>query len=49
MAALDLEYVDELLSLIAEYGIGINLTSNHFQSDPSAKPAKDYFIEDDEG
>ena len=49
MAALDLEYVDELLALIAEYGIGMHLTGNHFQSDPSAPPLKDYFTEDDEG
>jgi transcriptional regulator with XRE-family HTH domain len=47
MDMLDLEYVDELLTLIAEYGIGMHLTGNHFQSDPSAKPVEDYFTEDD--
>jgi hypothetical protein len=45
MDALDLDRVDELLTLLAHYGVGPELSRDYFQSDPSAKPSKDFFTE----
>ena len=45
MDALDLDYVSELLDLLAQYGVGPELSRDYFQSDPSAKPAKDFFTD----
>ena len=47
MDALDLDRVGDLMTLLAQYGIGPELSRDYFQSDPSAKPAKDYFTEGD--
>lgn len=46
MDALDLDRVDDLLRLLAQYGIGPELSRDYHQSDPSARPAKDYFTEE---
>jgi len=45
MDALDLEEVRDLFALAAQYGAGPELTRDYFQSDPSAKPVKDFFTE----
>jgi hypothetical protein len=45
MDALDLDHVSDLLDLLAQYGVGPELSRDYFQSDPSAKPAKDFFTE----
>ena len=47
MEALELDSVRELLALLAQYGVGPELSRDYFQSDPSAKPAKDFFSEGD--
>ena len=47
MDALDLDHVSDLLDLLAQYGVGPELSRDYFQSDPSAKPAKDFFTEGD--
>jgi hypothetical protein len=47
MDALDLNHVDELLDLLAQYGVGPALSRDYFQSDPSAKPVQDFFTEGD--
>ena len=47
MEALDLDNVRELHALLAQYGVGPELSSDYFQSDPSAKPVRDFFTEDD--
>ena len=47
MDALDLDEVRDLFALVAQYGIPPELTRDYFQSDPSAKPAKDFFTEGD--
>jgi hypothetical protein len=47
MAALDLEHVRDLLALLAQYGVGPELSSDYFQSDPSAPPVKDFFTEEE--
>ena len=47
MEALDLDSVRELLGLLALYGVGPELSRDYYQSDPSAKPVKDYFTEGD--
>lgn len=46
MDQLDIDHVDELFDLLAQYGLWPELTPDPYQSDPSAKPAKDYFTED---
>jgi hypothetical protein len=43
--ALDLNHVDELLDLLAQYGVGPELPRDYYQSDPSAKPVRDSFTE----
>ena len=47
MDALDLDEVRDLFALVAQYGVGPELSRDYFQSDPSAKPAKDFFTEGD--
>jgi hypothetical protein len=47
MDALDLDHVSDLLDLLAQYGVGPELSRDYFQSDPSAKPVQDYFTEGD--
>jgi hypothetical protein len=47
MDALDLDGVRDLLALLAQYGVGPELSPDYFQSDPSAKPVKDFFTEGD--
>ena len=45
MDALDLDHVRELLNLLARYGVPPELSPDYYQSDPSAKPVKDFFTE----
>jgi len=45
MDALDLQYVHELLDLLAQYQIPPDDSPAYWQSDPSAKPLKDYFTD----
>jgi len=47
MDALDLDNVRDLFALVAQYGIPPELTRDYFQSDPSAKPVKEFFTEGD--
>ena len=46
MDALDLDNVRDLHSLLAQYGVGPELSRDYFQSDPSAKPLKEFSTED---
>jgi hypothetical protein len=45
MDALELDNVGDLLALLAQYGVGPELSPAYYQSDPSAKPLKDFFAE----
>jgi hypothetical protein len=45
MDALDLDHVSDLLNLLAQYGVGPELSPDYSQSDPSAEPLKDFFTE----
>ncbi len=45
MNALEVNNVWDLHDLLAQYGVGPELTPDYFQSDPSAKPVKDFFTE----
>jgi hypothetical protein len=47
MDALDLDHVRDLLALLPQYGVGPELSRDYFQSDPSAKPVKEFFTEGD--
>jgi hypothetical protein len=47
MDVLDLDDVSDLLALFAQYGVPPELSSAYYQSDPSAKPVKDFFTEGD--
>jgi len=47
MDALDLDNVRDLLDLLAQYDVGPELSRDYYQSDPSAKPVKDFFTEGD--
>jgi hypothetical protein len=39
--------VRQTLNLLAQYGVGPDLSPDPYQSDPSAKPLKDFFTEGD--
>jgi hypothetical protein len=45
MDALDLDNVRDLHALLAKHGVGPELSPDYYQSDPSAKPLKDFFTE----
>jgi hypothetical protein len=47
MDVLDLDDVSDLLALLARYEVPPELSSAYYQSDPSAKPVKDFFTEGD--
>jgi hypothetical protein len=47
MDALDVDHVSDLLALLAQYGVAPQLSGDHYQSDPSAKPVEDFFTEGD--
>ena len=47
MDALELDSVRDLLGLLAQYGVGPELSRDYFQSDPSTNPVKDFFTEGD--
>jgi hypothetical protein len=46
MEALDLDAVHQLLALLAQYKIPPEDSPAYWQSDPSAKPLKDFFTTD---
>jgi hypothetical protein len=48
MDALDLDNLRELLDLLARHGVGPELSRDYFQSEPSARPAQDYFTDGDQ-
>jgi hypothetical protein len=45
MEALDLDAVPQLLDLLAQYNIPPEDSPAYWQSDPSAKPLKDFFTD----
>jgi hypothetical protein len=45
MEALDLDAVHQLLDLLAQYEIPPEDTPAYWQSDPSARPLKDFFTD----
>lgn len=46
MDALELDNIHELFNFLAKYGIPPELTPFHYQSNPSAKPLKDFLKEE---